>query len=455
MKIAKTGRRVLLAALLAIAVPHIQAADTLEAPSDQTALNRHIREAMPLSVCEATSTENGNFALPKPYSVPCTSGGFRNMFYWDTYFTNAGLLLDGDFGQALNNIEDIAYMIDSVGYMPNATARDLLNRSQPPLFCQMVKDYFDATGDKAFLQRMIPLLEKECTFWMTHRIAPNGLNRYGHDATRQELTDFCNGLAHRVRVNPSDYTDDERIRFGAHLLAEAESGWDFTPRFEGRCMDFNPVDLNAILYGFERNMAEFNDVLGRKGNRLWNERAEKRKALINRYMLDPTTGLYFDYDYVNGKRSDVYSAAVFTTLWAGVADEVAADALLKSLDRLEAPCGVLTCAFREGTVPFAQWDAPNGWAPLHYFAIKGLDRYGFRDAAGRIAAKYLAAQTSIYGLTHQLWEKYNAVKGNTDVNDEYKMPGEFLGWTAGVYQTTFDYLYGRGAGHSESKASKP
>ena len=202
-------------------------------------------------------------------------------------------------------------------------------------------------------------------------------------------------------------------------------------------------------------MAEFNDVLGRKGNRLWNERAEKRKALINRYMLDPTTGLYFDYDYVNGKRSDVYSAAVFTTLWAGVADEVAADALLKSLDRLEAPCGVLTCAFREGTVPFAQWDAPNGWAPLHYFAIKGLDRYGFRDAAGRIAAKYLAAQTSIYGLTHQLWEKYNAVKGNTDVNDEYKMPGEFLGWTAGVYQTTFDYLYGRGAGHSESKASKP
>ena len=35
------------------------------------------------------------------------------------------------------------------------------------------------------------------------------------------------------------------------------------------------------------------------------------------------------------------------------------------------------------------------------------------------------------------------------------MPGEFLGWTAGVYQTTFDYLYGRGAGHSESKASKP
>ena len=445
----------LLAALLIIALPHIQAAGAVEIPADQAVLNRHIMEAMPLSVCEATSTENGNFALPKPYSVPCTSGGFRNMFYWDTYFTNAGLLLDGDYEQALNNIEDIAFMIDSVGYMPNATARDLLNRSQPPLFCQMVKDYFDATADSAFLQRMMPILEKEYSFWMTSRIAPNGLNRYGHDATPMELTDFCNGLAHRVKVNPANFTDEERIRFGAHLLAEAESGWDFTPRFEGRCMDFNPVDLNTILYGFERNMAAFNDVLGLPDSSLWNERADKRKELINRHLLDPESGLYFDYDYVNGRRSDIYSAAVFTTLWAGVADEKGARALVEHLDRLEAPHGVLTCALRDGTTPFAQWDAPNGWAPLHYFAIKGLDRYGFKDAAARIAGKYLSAQTSIYGKTRQLWEKYNAMKGNTEVNDEYKMPGEFLGWTAGTYQTAFDYLYGRGASNSEPKAVEP
>lgn len=149
--------------------------------------------------------------------------------------------LDGDMEQALNNIENIAYMIDSIGYMPNATSKDLLNRSQPPLFCQMVKDYYDATGDREFLARMIPILEKEYNFWMTRRVAHNGLNRYGHDATRQELIDFCNGLAHRVRVDPNSFTDETRIDFGAHLLAEAESGWDFNPRFNGRCMDYNPV----------------------------------------------------------------------------------------------------------------------------------------------------------------------------------------------------------------------
>lgn len=419
------------------------ASGSVEPPARHEALHRHIKEAMPLSVCESNSTANNNFALPKPYSVPCTTGGFRNMFYWDTYFTNAGLLLDGDTEQALNNIENIAYMIDSIGYMPNATSKDLLNRSQPPLFCQMVRDYYDATGDREFLARMIPILEKEYSFWMTRRVAHNGLNRYGHDATRQELIDFCNGLAHRVRVDPTSFTDEKRIVFGAHLLAEAESGWDFNPRFNGRCMDYNPVDLNAILYGFERNMATFVDDLGFPGKELWDNRADTRRSFINKYMLDAETGLYYDYDFVNGNRSKVYSSAVFTMFWLGVADKESAKALVDNLGLLEAEHGVLTCTFRSEVIPFAQWDAPNGWAPLHFFAIKGLDRYGYREEAARIAGKYLEAQTSIYTRTHQLWEKFNAVKGNTDVSDEYKMPGEFLGWTAGVYQAAYAYLYGK------------
>lgn len=435
--------RYFIALFMLICVQSAGASSSLEPPARQEVLHRHIKEAMPLSVCESNSTANNNFALPKPYSVPCTTGGFRNMFYWDTYFTNAGLLLDGDMEQALNNIENIAYMIDSIGYMPNATSKDLLNRSQPPLFCQMVKDYYDATGNREFLARMIPILEKEYSFWMTRRVAHNGLNRFGHDATRQELIDFCNGLAHRVRVDPISFTDEKRIDFGSHLLAEAESGWDFNPRFNGRCMDYNPVDLNAILYGFERNMAAFVDVLGFPGKELWDNRADTRRSLINKYMLDAETGLYYDYDFVNGNRSKVYSSAVFTMFWLGVADKESAKVLVDNLGLLEAEHGILTCAFRSEEVSFAQWDAPNGWAPLHFFAIKGLDRYGYREEAARIAGKYLEAQTSIYTRTHQLWEKFNAVKGNTDVSDEYKMPGEFLGWTAGVYQAAYAYLYGK------------
>ena len=91
---------------------------------------------------------------------------------------------------------------------------------------------------------------------MTRRLAPNGLNRYGHCATDEELTGFYGAIAGRLRTDRSETVTSlqDTLKASAHWLAEAESGWDFNPRFSQRCMDFNPVDLNALLYIFEKNM---------------------------------------------------------------------------------------------------------------------------------------------------------------------------------------------------------
>lgn len=431
--------------LLAPAAMAVNKGSVLSPSSDELKLHRHIAVTMPKTVRTTKTAHKGSFSLPEPFSVPCISGGFHDMFYWDTYFTNAGLLLDGDIWQSRNNITNIAAMIDSLGYMPNATTQGMVNRSQPPLFSMMVKDYYDATGDKEFLASMIPALEKEYSYWMTNRIAPNGLNRYGHSASDGELSTFFGQVAGRVRIDGSKMTEAERRKAGAHLLAEAESGWDFNPRFEGRCMDYNPVDLNAILYGYERNMATFLKELGRNGSKEWNARADRRRKLMRKLMIDPRSKLYYDYDFVNQRRSPQYSAAALTALWQGVADKGEASALVGNLALLEADNGLLTCA-KHTDVPNGvtyQWDAPNGWAPIHFYAIKGLDRYGYKEEAARIAKKYLGSVTGIYGKTGQLWEKFNAEKGNTEVNAEYPMPGEFMGWTAGTYQTAYDYLYGK------------
>jgi alpha,alpha-trehalase len=48
---------------------------------------------------------------------------------------------------------------------------------------------------------------------------------------------------------------------------------------------------------------------------------------------------------------------------------------------------------------------------------------------------------SCYEQTGHLWEKYNVVKGNAEVVDEYTMP-TMLGWTFGVY-VYFCKLLGR------------
>ena len=44
-----------------------------------------------------------------------------------------------------------------------------LNRSQPPLFIQMLARYVQASGDKSILDRALPLAEKELKWWEDNR----------------------------------------------------------------------------------------------------------------------------------------------------------------------------------------------------------------------------------------------------------------------------------------------
>jgi len=414
---------------------------TAQIPTAAKELKAYIDKDMPKTVRVCQKDTLGNIALPYPFSVPCIVNGFQNLFYWDTYFTNVGLLLDGNIEQAKNNVDNILSLIDRFGYMPNASSTGMLNRSQPPYASMMVKEVYDATHDKIWLAHACKILEKEYHFWMTKRITPSGLNRYSNNADKADLMSFYNYVVGRLGLNPNDYhSDEERLTLASHLLAEAESGWDFNPRFDSRCEDFNPVDLNANLYGYEQNFAYFYRETGIKGAGKWRKIAAQRKALMNKLCLNPEDKLFYDYDYVHNRRSSVFSAAVFNTLFVSIASKKQTKIVFQNLNRLECANGVATCEQKERNRTY-QWDYPNGWAPLNYLAIKGLDNYGYKKAAFRLAEKYVQSMTRIYKKTGNLWEKYNAVSGDIDVKDEYTMPGAFMGWTAGVYIYAFDYCY--------------
>jgi len=397
-----------------------------------------IREQMPLSVRVNRTDTLGKVGLPYPYSVPCVQGMFQDLFYWDTYFTNLGLISIGDTVQAKNNVDNILYVIDLLGYMPNATDRGMFNRSQPPYASMMVADIYEATHDKAWLAAALPVLKKEYNFWITKRSAPNGLNRHGNSATDKELTDFYGYMMTRFSHFKWEIPDSERIRQGSHFLSEAESGWDFTPRFDFRCEDFNPVDLNANLYLYEKNFEKFHKVLGLKGRKKWAKLADKRGKLMRKLMKNPSDGLYYDYDFINARQSSVYSASVFNLMWAGLLTTNEAKTVVDNLHRLEMPCGVVACEPASRNYTY-QWDAPNAWASFNVLAIKGLDQYGYKSEARRIAEKYVQSIDSIYQNTGNLWEKYNGITGTTDVKSEYEMP-PFMGWTAGAFMYALDYL---------------
>ncbi len=397
-----------------------------------------IRENMPATTCFYLKDTLEHLALPKPFSVPTIKGKFQDLYYWDTYFTNLGLLSLGDIHQVRNNVDDILYLIERFGYMPNSSKMAQTNRSQPPYASMMIRDLYERTKDRAWLRGAYDILLKEYDFWMRERMTDTGLNRYYNMATEAYLLDFYDYIRRRIPSLRADADREERIRTASQYLSEAESGWDFTPRFHTHCEDYNPIDLNANLYIYEKNFAWFCSELGIEGTADWEETAALRLERINKYCYDGQSGEYYDYNYRTHTRSDVYSAAVFNILWAGIPNEEQAQNLVRQLNRLEMEYGLVACEPGERTDVY-QWDSPNSWASFHVLAIAGLEAYGYRADARRIAEKYAGTIIRIFRQSGNLWEKYNGRKGNREVNSEYPLP-PFMGWTAGGFLYATDYL---------------
>ena len=380
--------------------------------------------------------------LPKPYTVPCIDEAFQEMYYWDTYWTNKGLIIDGNIEQARNNCENILFLIEKYGKMLNGNRTWFLNRSQPPLFCMMVMDVFKATSDTVWLKKIVPGIEKEYHFWMTERISPTGLNCQGNSASDEEKLESFFHVGKRLGPNfdtSAVKTLEEKLRIGSHFISECET-WDYNPRFENRCEDFNPLDLNCYLYIYEKNLAEFHSIFNSPDTIIWLELADKRKELINRTLFNTDDGLFYDYDFVHNRQSKIISAAIFHVLWAKIADKEQAKIIVSHLPKLEFEYGISTCAPGERNYVY-QWDYPNGWPPLQQIAVEGLQNYGYNSDANRIALKYFRAMINTYEKTNNLWEKYNVTDGTLNAVNEYKMP-DMMGWTAGVFNYFDEWLSG-------------
>jgi len=386
-----------------------------------------------------------HIGLPKPYTVPCAAGRFQEMYYWDTYFTNVGLILDGHIDWAINNTENLASLVERFGKVFNGSRYMYKYNSQPPYLCMMVADIYAKTGDRKWLRKMLVTLEKEYAFWMTHRMTPCGLNRYSNDMTDKRQDHGMAQYAKTRTMNTIDLdslSESEVLAFASHARAECESGWDFTPRFENRCEDFCPIDLNANLYYYEHNIARFCHILKMPFRaKKWERAARKRRHLIQKYMYSVEDGFYYDYDFVNRRHSQVKSAAIFSLLFTKVLSVRKAEGVAKcALNTLEFPYGLAATAKADYQETY-QWAYPNGWAPLQYIAIRGLENYGMTTDACRLARAYVDGQNHIFAQTHNLWEKYNVVEGNTRVISEggYDMP-PMMGWTAGVYLYALQYM---------------
>jgi alpha,alpha-trehalase len=424
-------------------------------------VNAHILETWDESkVTDETPQMPGSLELPKPYFSIHPN---RNvLFGWDTFFTNVGLLLVDEFALYAKNATDNQLAeIEQIGFVPNASEPWAHNRSQTPFLSMMVRDVYEAgLADKEWLNQAYTLLRQEYEFWTDtspdaiedHSTPIPGLQRFSHHATEEEQLTFYQQIAGRFHL-PLDLPPEEQLAFTGHWLAEAESGMDFTPRFENRAAHFIAVDLNANLYRYEKNFAWMCEELSLEGQPDWEAKAKNRQNLLTQYCWDEERGLFLDYDFVNHRRSKVASIATFYPLWTELATPEQAGRVVKNLPLFEHAYGLTICEPTEQPLVY-QWDHPAGWPPIYFLVAKGLDQYGYEDDAQRVASKYLDVVTRNYenplpttytiGETvstrepGHVYEKYDTVKGI--IYDAEYPSRPFHGWSYGVFVWCFEYL---------------
>jgi alpha,alpha-trehalase len=358
--------------------------------------------------------------LPKPYLVPSTrqKTGFdyNELYYWDSFFMIQGLLDEEHRELVIGILDDLIALFKRFKVIPNASRTYLTGRSQPPFLSTLIFEIYTTYNmDIKWLKDAMAIAEEEYeTVWMgtakpNERMVYKGLSRY-YD---------INYL---------------------HDLAEAESGWDMTPRFDRRALNFLPVDLNALLYKYETDFARVakldNDI---RKEAYWEDKAKQRKNTMDKLMWNKLHGLYYDYNYAKGKRGPVSSLAAYYPMWAGMVDQKQADSMVKALRRFEHKGGLSTTdalplgQFVLGSLP-TQWAYPNGWAPLHFIVIKALERYGYHEDARRIAIKWLKTNTHWFNNEHLFLEKYNVVSPEKPPLKGLYPSQTGFGWTNAVYE---------------------
>ncbi len=358
--------------------------------------------------------------LPKPYLVPSytvkTGFDYNELYYWDSYFMAQGLLDEEHKELVLGILEDLLTLFNRFKVIPNASRTYLTGRSQPPLLTSFIFDiYHSYDMDKKWLESSINVAKQEYgTVWMGTK-KPNERNVY-------------RGLSRYYDINY------------LHDLAEAESGWDMTPRFERRALNFLPIDLNTLLYKYETDFAEAASILDdRREAAYWEDAARQRKQAMNELMWDRVRGLFYDYNYMKGKRGVTSSLAAYYPMWAGMLDDKQVVAMVRSLRRFEQKGGLATTdalplgQFMLGSMP-TQWAYPNGWAPLHFIVVKGLERYGYHQDARRIAMKWLKTNLQWFNANHTFLEKYNVVSPEKPPLKGLYPSQTGFGWSNAVFE---------------------
>ena len=337
--------------------------------------------------CQASSLK-----LPYPFIVP--GGRFREFYYWDSYWILEGLYVSEMCTTAGGMIENMLVMIEEIGFIPNGARIYYMNRSQPPLFNLMIKRFMEEcikTEDERtdFLKRILPLLEKEYSFWMKERSAElliNGkenitLNVYRTEHWIPRPESFLEDRA--TASLPKFDTELKKQLLYQNIASAAESGWDFSGRWikgnstetglEGiQTVMLVPTDLNIFMLQNEKLLSDFYFKIGgiSEKTELYKKKAEQRQKNINELMKSGSRWIDYDLGTMSKANRSFYISDL-APVW--FMNDLDLSSIVKdNYDILfKYPGGIPASEDFTGQ----QWDFPNVWAPIQQLFIEALLKY--------------------------------------------------------------------------------
>ncbi|TFK70552.1 glycoside hydrolase family 37 protein [Pluteus cervinus] len=367
-----------------------------------------IRTTNSSTLCGAGSDcESSLIPLNHTFVIP--GGRFREQYYWDSFWIVEGLLESQLFDVAKDTLENFMDEISLFGFIPNGGRIYYLDRSQPPVFIQMLQRYVVVTGDTSVLTRGLPLAEVELAWWASNRQVQ----------VTSPFTNQTHAMYHYAVVNsaprPESYGDDyltannpatnpplnesQRADLYAELASGAESGWDYTVRFftnptqNDGLLSLNvrgtiPVDLNSLLYRDHVLLAGLYGTSNATATDAHLAAAAALKSGILDLFWDNDKIAFYDFNLKTNSRNNFFSVAHFYPIWSGIIPDI----LLSSSDMAFAAFSSVNMVMNRynGTFPSTfvisgqQWDAPNAWPPHQYIIIQALNQLPSNVTGGAI-----------------------------------------------------------------------
>ncbi|HEX6333641.1 MAG TPA: trehalase family glycosidase, partial [Flavisolibacter sp.] len=346
------------ATLQAFVRQHFKLPDTTGVVFTQTSkdVRNHIRQLWQVlqrpqvDTCPArTWWCNGSLLpLPGPYIVP--GGRFREIYYWDSYFTMLGPREDSAFRLMEHMVENFAALARKHGFIPNGNRTYYLSRSQPPFFSMMVSLLASVKGDTVYT-RYLDALKAERSYWsgrspaafdapaartvVTAPGAVRNISRYWDDkeiprqeSHREDVATESSAVRLFMSEHPGGNADSFSKRLYRHIRAAAASGWDFSSRWLSdkknletiRTLDIAPVDLNCLLFFLDQAIARAHNTNGEPGARALTDSMPLVRRKFRELYFNDSLGWFCDYDLESRQIMDHPTLAGMFPLFFGLAD---------------------------------------------------------------------------------------------------------------------------------------